>query len=161
VRPSFRLRKAGPQDCRRLWQWRNEPGVRKASFNSRPIPFSEHCFWYAKILKSPATRLFIGEAGGQAVGQVRINLLGYHLAEVHIHVKKNLRGRGFGAQLLAAGCRYTFRYLRVKRILAHIRPSNKASLKLFHACGFRFAANTRLKGQPAQKLVLRKRSSKA
>ena len=36
------LRPARPEDCARIWEWRNDPETRRVSFDAARIPFETH-----------------------------------------------------------------------------------------------------------------------
>ncbi len=147
---AIRLRKAKPQDAVRIWKWRNDPLVRKVSFQTTRIPLSDHKEWFGKKIKDPNTRILIGEtSNGQPFGYARIDNLS---AEVHIAVQKAYRGKGLGQQLLKKACQYGFKKMKLKTIYARIKPSNKRSIELFQSIGFKKS------GKPVNSLAFKLRA---
>src|SRR6266705_476142 len=64
------LRRAGKSDCRLLWEWANDPGVRAASFQTAMISWDEHAEWFADRLDNGL--IYIAEdQQGKPVGQFR------------------------------------------------------------------------------------------
>ena len=47
---SVYLKEAGRKDLDLLFQWVNEPSVRKNSFSTNVVSYEEHIEWYNKIL---------------------------------------------------------------------------------------------------------------
>ncbi len=138
MKTKIRLRQARQEDCRRLWLWRNEKEVRNVSFNTKKIPYTAHKEWFARKLASAETRILIGEnKSGNPIGQIRLDLMKSGTSEVNILVKKSVRNQGFGKDFLHGACQYSFRRLKLKRILAHIRLDNPRSIALFQKVGFK------------------------
>ena len=69
------LRPAREEDCRRVFEWANDPVTRAASFRSAPIPFADHERWYGDSLRGERRHLRIAEVAGEAVGLVRFDRL--------------------------------------------------------------------------------------
>lgn len=128
-------------DAELLWRWANDPETRRNSFTRTPIPYPDHRTWLAERLASETTRLWIFEDGGDPVGQVRVDAAG-DVAEIHIAVAPDRRGRGYGTRILAEAV-HRFREENGRaRLQASVLEHNVASLKLFGACGFREVART-------------------
>ncbi len=97
------LRAAVFEDCRRVWEWRNEQATREASFNKEFIPFEEHERWFARKLADPNMRIFIAEDGqGDEVGYVRFDISKGE-AEISVNIDKNERGKGYGIEIIRKG----------------------------------------------------------
>jgi RimJ/RimL family protein N-acetyltransferase len=135
-RPSIRLRRATDADADLLLAWSNDPATRAASFHTAPIERGDHLSWLANKLASPATAMWIGEADGEAVGQVRIDVVAEGTGELSIAVAPQARGRGVGRALLDAAIATAGSVLPVEMILARVRLDNPASLALFASAGF-------------------------
>ena len=140
------LRRAEPQDCKRIWRWRNEKEVRKVSLHFQKIPFPAHKIWFEKRLESSENRMLIGVNGRKKpFGCVRLDHLRKGTAEIHIFLKKSSRGKGLGRVLLHQACRYGFQRLRLKKIIAHIKPDNPRSLRVFEKVGFELQGTRRVR----------------
>ena len=132
------LRKADPGDSRLLWQWRNDPAVRRASFNSDPIPWETHTEWFERSLETADRHIFIGLVDGHPIGMVRFDVNGDE-AEVSVSVAE--RGRGFGEAIIRQGCKVMEELLgsgaaENLTFVANMRPENIASQKTFAKAGF-------------------------
>jgi len=123
-------------DARLLWEWANEPGVRRAAFSPAPIPWEDHVRWLEAQLADPATRFYLGRRGGEPIGQVRFGV-DDERAEIHVSVRVEARARGVGPALISAASRRLFADTAVRTIEARIRPDNPASVAAFLDAGFR------------------------
>lgn len=145
----IRVRPADAEDGDLLLAWANDPLTRAAGFQRRPIEPDEHRAWLAERLGSAATRFFIGLAGEEPIGQVRLELDEDGAAEVSIAVAPEARGRGVGRLLLEAGLDAVRAdpSFAVAVFVARVRPENQASLRLFGGAGFREVERTVVHGQ--------------
>lgn len=150
-----RLREAGPEDCRLVWQWANEPVVRAASFNPDPIPWEGHRAWFAAKLADANCLFFIAEAAGQGpVGQVRCDLSGEQ-ATISIALAPASRGRGLGPWVIREACARILQTGRARSVLALVRAENAPSRAAFLRAGFVEDGDTVVRGCPALRLVYR------
>jgi RimJ/RimL family protein N-acetyltransferase len=131
------LRLAGPEDEQRLLDWRNERGVREASFSSDEISPEEHHRWFADNLLDPGCALLIVEDDGRPVGQVRLERVGTDLAEISVALASDVRGRGVGREALRLAASMAPQLLGVTTLKALVKEENEASLRAFRAAGFR------------------------
>jgi UDP-2,4-diacetamido-2,4,6-trideoxy-beta-L-altropyranose hydrolase len=131
------LRPAAPEDCRRLWEWANEPSVRNASFSPDPIAWGSHVGWFQRKLEDPGSWILIAEdESGTALGQARFDLVGPDEAEIDVSVDVAHRGRGYGALLIDSAVREIWDTARLRVIHAYIRPSNVGSVRAFERAAF-------------------------
>lgn len=146
------LRSARVEDCRRVFEWASDPETRAASFHPAPIPWGDHERWYAASLSDAARRLLIAEAGGIAVGLVRLDRMEEDetAAEIGINVAPEHRGRGLAAPMLLAA-RGEARALGFAWVVARIRPGNERSLRAFERAGFAFVGAERVAGAEARR----------
>lgn len=150
------LRPARAEDCRLVWEWANDPGVRAVSFTTEPIPWERHQEWFANRLNDPSCALLIAVNGtGVPIGQVRGEFDG-KVAVISINVDPGFRGTGYGTKLIRKGSEMLFERGNVDRIHAFIRHGNDASHKAFEKAGFQKMEDTVVRGHPASLLVLRK-----
>lgn len=131
---TLRLRPAGMDDAKRLFDWANDPDTREASLVTSPDDWEDHLIWLERSLARTDRLLFIGEATrtDQAIGQVRFDALDPALWEINVTVAPAYRGRGWARKLLAAGldhCGQT-------DFLARVRTDNLRSRSLFEGLGF-------------------------
>ena len=129
------LRPAEPDDCRRIWLWRNDEETRRASFDSAPIPFESHARWFEKSLGRADRKVYIVVAGGEDAGMVRLDLDGEE-GTVSINLAPEWRGRGVGPLALRSLAELAFGALGMNRLLASVKADNRASLGAFEKAGF-------------------------
>lgn len=147
------FRPAVSQDCRRLWELRNEQATRDASFNPEYIPFEEHERWFLRRLPDRQMRIFIAEdSKGHDIGYVRFDIQDGE-AEISVSVDENQRGKGYGTAIIKAGSDYLLSAERVERIIARIKRVNPASVFAFERAGFVVRGYTQIAGVDACEMV--------
>ena len=72
----LRLRRAEKEDCRFLYELRNEEEVRKNSFQTGIFSYEDHVAWFERKLEEKNTRIYILEQDGERIGQARVDLEG-------------------------------------------------------------------------------------
>lgn len=140
VVPVVTARTATEADAPRLLAWRNDPGTRTASRSTDPVDAADHGRWLAAVLADPARLLLVAERAGVPVGTVRFDRVAPDLWEVSITLAPEARGRHLAGPVLAAGERAWHASVGRAGLLAHVRPENAASLRLFESAGYRRAA---------------------
>jgi RimJ/RimL family protein N-acetyltransferase len=133
------LRPATVADSHDLWQWRNDQDTRKASRNVEHIPWAVHTAWIEHVLAGglgaltgDRTRLMVAEVDGKPIGTVRID---HHNAtgedEISWTIAPAERGKGYATEMVKlAIARHG------GRLVADIKPGNKASLQVARKSGF-------------------------
>jgi RimJ/RimL family protein N-acetyltransferase len=146
----IRLRPAAEADCRLLWEWANEPGVRASAFSQQPIGWDEHTAWFRAQLADAACMILIGEdAGGRPIGQVRMHRQTSCEAEIDVSVARDFRGAGYGSLLIDTAVREAAASAGITRVRAFIRRENGASARAFENAGFRRVGEKQVKGNLA------------
>lgn len=130
------LRPVLDSDCEILWQWANDPIARAASFDPRPISWTEHEAWFQARRSDDHGRMYIVEESGRPVGVVRFALEGPGEAVVSINIAPVARGRGLGPEALRRACARIFADGAASSITAFIKRDNPASLRAFEQAGF-------------------------
>lgn len=133
----LRLRSICEDDCHLLWEWANDPEVRKASFNSDFIPWEQHINWFTDKLNDPNYYIFIAiDPKDQLIGQVRFHIFNHQQAEIGISVAAAHRGYGYSSILLINAVKKLFKKTKKTTIHAYIKPHNYASIKVFEKANF-------------------------
>ena len=131
-----RLRNVVPEDCRLLWEWANDPEVRKNAFNQDYIKYSTHNDWFNKKLNSHDSFIFIAvDRDDTPVGQVRFDSAD-ESALVDISIDPKKRKLHYGKELLEKGIAMFFNESAVESIYAYVKLGNTASRKIFENAGF-------------------------
>src|SRR5262249_26260161 len=124
---AMRLRPVADEDCRRVWEWANDPAVRAVSFSPEPIPWERHVDWFRGRLRDRHCFYFIGSNGVEdPVGQVRCELT-QDEAVLSISLAPGCRGQGYGPRLIWLACEEVFRTSSAAAIHAYIKGDNRAS----------------------------------
>lgn len=146
----IRLRPATEADCRLLWEWANEPGVRASAFSQWPIGWDEHTAWFRAQLTDAASMILIGEdAAERPIGQVRMHRQSSSEGEIDVSVARDFRGAGYGSLLIDTAVREAAASAGITRVHAFIRPENGASARAFENAGFRRIGEEQVKGNLA------------
>lgn len=147
------LRRAGPQDCQLLFEWRNLPEIVHLSSSRRRVNHNEHNNWFASALSDRTKILFIIEKGGFPVGQIRFEINCAKEAEISAYLIPGQSGRGVGVVAIDMACNLLFQQTKVEIIIANIRDDNRKSIAAFSKCGFK---NGAAQAAPARHLLLTK-----
>ena len=136
------LRFVCEDDCKDLFDWRNDSLTRQMSFNTNEIKYEDHIKWFNKTLKNSKISIFLGENNnGEKVGQVRFDRKG-KFAEVNICISPLFRGKGYGTIMLRESCINYFNNFDVDAIIARIKHKNDISVKAFANAGFKYSSET-------------------
>lgn len=133
-RNDLRLRPAQKEDVFIYYDWVNDPMVRKNSFHPTSIPLDTHLDWFEKGLADLDTYMYVLEARGLPVGQVRFEFTGEE-AEIHLSLDDLARGRGWGTCLVYLGIT-TLNNTKPSVINARVKDGNETSLGIFMRLGF-------------------------
>ena len=133
------IRPAVAADRDWMHDWRNDPRVRAASFDPSEIPRETHDAWFDRVSTDPDRHLLVASTGSVAVGVVRYDVdRATGGAEASIYLAPHLLGAGLGHTVLTAGDAWVASHdPDVRRIVAHVRGGNQASLRLFEGAGYR------------------------
>ena len=149
------LRPVTKNDCQLLWKWRNEAGVRAASFDSKFISYKNHQSWFRRKLRDPKSRMLILlNSKSLAIGQMKFKINHSGIAEIDISIDKNERGKLYGTVGLRLGCKYAFQKFRIDKIKARVKEDNLISLRVFAKIGFSNCGLRQFKNQKYYELSL-------
>jgi len=128
------LREAIEKDLQKIFEWRNNPEIRKNSFNQEEIKPEEHNrYWSERLAKNDAYS-FIVVSDGEDVGLVRLDKEG-DAYEVHIMIAPGKQGKGFGTAAIEK-IKETAAKLGIKKLVARVKGGNIVSEKIFRENGF-------------------------
>jgi RimJ/RimL family protein N-acetyltransferase len=130
------LREARDDDAERLLRWRNDPDAVRFSGTGRPVTTSEHATWLAAARDDPGVHIWIAEADGTALGQVRLDVRD-RVGVVSIGVAAEHRGAGNGSAMLQTLVSLAAGDSALRSLKALVDPDNIASLRIFEGAGFR------------------------
>ena len=134
--PRIELRVADEADSGRLLAWRNDPDTRRWSRSQDEVSADEHRRWLERVLSDPGQRLWIAEADGVPVGQLRLTREPDDAAELHVTVAPEARGRGLGSEIIIEAAARGLADTAVHRLIAHVKSGNEQSRRAFARAGF-------------------------
>ncbi|BAE49519.1 GNAT family N-acetyltransferase [Paramagnetospirillum magneticum] len=130
------FRRAVIQDASDLLVWRNDPDTIANSLTGKAVAEADHFAWIARVLASPDFILLMAEQAGEKLGMVRFDREEDGEWEVSINLNPAARGRGLAADLLAGSIAAAFPAGARPPLVAWVKQSNPASLRIFERCGF-------------------------
>jgi RimJ/RimL family protein N-acetyltransferase len=156
------LRRVAQDDCALLWQWANDPDVRRWSFHSDPIPWDDHILWFESKCGKPECIWYIAcDAHQRPVGQLRIDLDAPLYGTVDISVAPEARGQGLATSMLCAALDQGVGAAVIGEVHAYVKPGNAASLRSFERAGFTSVGMATAEGMQAIHFVCRPSEAQA
>jgi GNAT superfamily N-acetyltransferase len=133
------LQRATFEDCRLVYDWRNELASRKGSLSTSSISWDVHQEWFSERLHLSHNEtiwmaLAIRELETEPVGYGRILLEGDGVGVVSVTVGPSFRGHGIGKAIVTLLRDKIWAMGRVA--IARVKTNNDVSLGLFGSVGF-------------------------
>lgn len=130
------LRKVKAADMLLLFEWANDPEVRRFSFNPQPIPLEDHTRWFQSRLDNPASILYIAEVDETPAAHIRFDLEGSS-ATISYLIAADFRGRGLGHTVLQRGVQTMLQeHPEIKQVQGLVQQQHIASVRSFEKAGF-------------------------
>jgi UDP-2,4-diacetamido-2,4,6-trideoxy-beta-L-altropyranose hydrolase len=129
------VRRANQTDLMTVFQWANDPELRKQSYRQEQIDLKAHTDWFTKKITDPTSVLYIFDYKNIPLGQVRFELKSDTI--VSYSIDKMFRGRGWGFETLRMALS-TFKkenHLNAK-IIGYVKQGNVSSNAIFEKLGF-------------------------
>lgn len=82
-----------------LFDWANDPDVRKNSIHTSVISYEEHQGWFREKMLSTNSDLFIYCKENENIGHIRLDYK-LNTAIINFSIDKNYRGKGHGTNML-------------------------------------------------------------
>lgn len=139
----FRLRPVILHDAALLYEWANDPDVRRHSGNRPAVTWHEHRRWFAGLLASPNRIAWVAEdAAGTPVGTIRFESRdGWRRATLSYLVAPQARGRGIGRWLVTSGMHALAQEQAATEVQATVNAGNEASHRIFRGLGWHHSAD--------------------
>lgn len=143
----LKARPAVENDVVLLFNWINDPMVRSMSFNQAPNNLETYKQEFKKSLTQQSPHLLIieqhdGSGKWVPIGQVQIEKDG----EFTISLASEFRRQHLAKPVIKTGIAYIRRDPSIKKLVAHIKNKNIASVKSFEKAGFRLNCETTFSG---------------
>ncbi len=130
------LREVTKEDVELIFKWANDKVVRENSFSTETISMDNHKMWFNKVLLREAIRLFVMEANGTPVGQVRITIEG-NVAELGYSIADEYRGKGYGRKIIELMIDKIHKgFPDIDKIIGRVKKENIPSQRVFQGLGF-------------------------
>lgn len=132
------------QDCDLIFSLSNDPCVRQASFNTKPIEYESHCKWFAKTTTDINTLFFLVFEEGDFVGQIRFNRESEQSTEcvISLSITANFRGKHIAKAFLELGIEeMRKKWQEIKTVIAEVKSENTPSNALFQKKGFNLVSS--------------------
>ena len=118
-------------DIERLFEWRNNEGIRAVSCNKDMISWEDHQSWFASVLSSNDRIVLIGKRESMPLGVIRFDIQD-HNAEVSIYLVPGVTEAGAGTNLLWAAERWLMENRpEITKLHAKVLGDNERSHRLF------------------------------
>lgn len=133
------IRPAEKSDCRLIYQWQLQPGMR-AHFRNPNIPsYQEHRVWFDEKINEESSLIFIVIFQNFPCGVVRLDStdeLACRQSEVSILVDKRFHGLGVAKRSLKLLEQYARKNCICDELYAEVNENNKVSETLFLSVGY-------------------------
>jgi UDP-2,4-diacetamido-2,4,6-trideoxy-beta-L-altropyranose hydrolase len=128
------VRLAKPDDCVEFFNWANDPAVREQSLSTSTIQWPDHKKWFAEKISSSSSEMYVLEASGLPVGQVRFEKSAA-VAEINYSLDKIVRNRRWASVMLEMAMKM-FGQKCSSTLRARVKSSNAKSSSVFKQLGF-------------------------
>jgi UDP-2,4-diacetamido-2,4,6-trideoxy-beta-L-altropyranose hydrolase len=130
----LKVRLATKHDCIDYFNWANDSQVRENSLDSADIEWTGHQKWFTEKINSQSTEMYVLEASGLPVGQIRFELVD-ETAEISYSLDELVRGRGWAATAVEVAIK-DFRIQNSHLLKAQVKKANVRSRFVFRTLGF-------------------------
>lgn len=136
------FRKATQADMMLYFEWANDEGVRKQSYQTGAISLEDHKKWFLKKMNDSNCLMLLFENEAKVpVGQVRFQKENEKVYVIGISLAKEFRGKGLAGAILVMASDHFFEIYPETSIYAYIKLTNTESVRSFVKAGFVFAKN--------------------
>ncbi|WP_242927150.1 UDP-2,4-diacetamido-2,4,6-trideoxy-beta-L-altropyranose hydrolase [Pontibacter vulgaris] len=136
---AMKLRLVNEQDLMLLYNWANDPEVRRNSFNTEPILLENHTRWFNIKLADPLSALYLATIGDDPAAHIRFDFKS-ETAVLSYLISEKYRGKGLGHIVLLKGIKKLQQDKPgIKQIEGLVQKSNPASVRAFEKAGFAYA----------------------
>ena len=129
------LRKVIKTDEILLFDWTNDPDVRKWSFNKNSITLDVHKIWFKQKLKNKNILMWIFEVNNTPAGLVRLEKDNSKIVLNYL-IASQSRGKGLASKMLKIAMNEVRSHWQNIKVFAYALPENIASIKSLERAGF-------------------------
>jgi len=152
----LQLRPVHSEDCRKIWEWSNDPEARAVSVSQEAISWDDHVKWFSEHVNSPSCFFYLASNSTEKpIGQIRFDVNGDE-AVLSVNLSKESRGHGYGSALIIHGAQRCFADSQVKLIRAFVIPANETSVRAFEKTDFVSAESVEQRGRTMRQFILKR-----
>jgi len=129
------LRKVIKTDEILLFDWINDPDVRKWSFNKNSITLDVHKIWFKQKFNDVNVLMWIFEVNSTPAGLVRLEKDNSEVVLNYL-IASQSRGNGWASKMLKMAMNEVRSHWQSIKVLAYTFPENIASIKSLERAGF-------------------------
>ena len=129
------LRKVIKTDEILLFDWINDPDVRKSSFNKNSITLDVHKIWFKQKFDDVNVLMWIFEVNSTPEGLVRLEKDNSEVVLNYL-IASQSRGNGLAGKMLKMAMNEVRSYWQNTKVFAYTLPENIASIKSLERAGF-------------------------
>ena len=129
------LRKVIKTDEILLFDWTNDPDVRKWSFNKNSITVDLHKIWFKQKCDDVNALMWIFEVNNKPAGLVRLEKDNSEVVLNYL-IASQSRGKGWASKMLKMAMNEVRSYWQNIKVFAYTLPENIASIKSLEKAGF-------------------------
>tara|TARA_B110000263_G_C15106067_1_gene417548 strand:- start:130 stop:579 length:450 start_codon:yes stop_codon:yes gene_type:complete len=129
---------ANINDSKDIFEWRNDDHTRAMYVNNETIAWEDHNTWYAKILESKKSIIYLGkdEESKTSIGMIRFDIDdNYKNSFVSMNLNPIWRGKNLSVELVSIAIKQ-FRLIHNMPIIAKIKKENIPCIKCYERCLF-------------------------
>ena len=123
-----------------IFNWINDPIVRKMSFNKNKIKLDEHEKFFYSAIKNDNILFWVYEYHSLPAGMIRVEKKNEN-ATLNYLIDKHFRGKGHGEKMLNLAIAKLKLFWGKRNIHAYTFSSNYPSIKCLEKVGFRMVKN--------------------
>lgn len=134
---SLQLRRACRADMDILFQWANDPTVRRNAFHTEQIPYENHVKWFEKMMADASVYQYLLYDGELPIGQIRLSVE-KNEGVIDYSISTENRGKGYGSKLLRLIEAEVIQeqITDVIKLIGQVKYENTASARAFEKCGY-------------------------
>ncbi|MDR6983932.1 UDP-4-amino-4,6-dideoxy-N-acetyl-beta-L-altrosamine N-acetyltransferase [Rheinheimera pacifica] len=134
--PTSQFRPLTEAELERVWQWRNQPDIRRNMHSDTPISWDEHLAWYEKLKFDLSRSFFVFHQNEQPIGVLNFNQRSNGVLEWGCYLGETNVWPGSGLLLEIAALDYAAMQNTQHSLYAEVLSFNQSVLKMHQLFGY-------------------------
>ncbi|QBL09880.1 UDP-4-amino-4,6-dideoxy-N-acetyl-beta-L-altrosamine N-acetyltransferase [Rheinheimera sp. D18] len=134
--PVSQFRPLTKADLELIWQWRNQPDIRRNMHNNTPISWHEHLAWYEKLQCDLSRNVFVFYQNERPIGVLNFNQHSSGVLEWGCYLGETNVWPGSGLLLEIAALDYAAMQNDQHTLYAEVLSFNHSVLKMHQLFGY-------------------------